>query len=229
MAILNIPEKSIIKIAIGATLLFIALCLMYFSPAEIPHKTSIPVGLLTITSIVLCPWQIILALGFSAAGDYFGSCGNFIAQMGCFAISHIWYILYFALRYHRKVEHDKKLTARAKGYILMVMFCAACILTTAFLKVVPSVPPGTLRIGVSIYSCLICTMMILAMLQRSSLFALGALLFVFSDFILAWNMFVEPIPHDRLLIMIPYYAAQWLIFIRSSSFKLKHPIRLMRF
>lgn len=229
MAILNIPEKSIIKIAIGATLLFIALCLMYFSPAEIPHKISIPVGLLTITSIVLCPWQIILALGFSAAGDYFGSCGNFIAQMGCFAISHIWYILYFALRYHRKVEHDKKLTARAKGYILMVMFCAACILTTAFLKVVPSVPPGTLRIGVSIYSCLICTMMILAMLQRSSLFALGALLFVFSDFILAWNMFVEPIPHDRLLIMIPYYAAQWLIFIRSSSFKLKHPIRLMRF
>lgn len=229
MIILSIPEKSITKIAIGVTVLFIALCSIYFSPVEIPHKISIPVGLLTITSIVLCPWQIILALGFSAAGDFFGTCGNFIAQMGCFAISHIWYILYFALRYHRKVEHDKKLTARAKGYILMVMFCAACILTTAFLKVVPSVPPGTLRIGVSIYSCLICTMMILAMLQRSSLFALGALLFVFSDFILAWNMFVEPIPHDRLLIMIPYYAAQWLIFIRSSSFKLKHPIRLMRF
>lgn len=229
MIILSIPEKSITKIAIGVTVLFIALCSIYFSPVEIPHKISIPVSLLTITSIVLCPWQIILALGFSAAGDYFGFCGNFIAQMGCFAISHIWYILYFALRYHRKVEHDKKLTARAKGYILMVMFCAACILTTAFLKVVPSVPPGTLRIGVSIYSCLICTMMIMAMLQRSSLFALGALLFVFSDFILAWNMFVEPIPHDRLLIMIPYYAAQWLIFIRSSSFKLKHPIRLMRF
>ena len=229
MIILSIPEKSITKIAIGVTVLFIALCSIYFSPVEIPHKISIPVGLLTIASIALCPWQIILALGFSAAGDFFGSCGNFIAQMGCFAISHIWYILYFALRYHRKVEHDKKLTARAKGYVFMVMFCAACILTAAFLKIVPSVPSGTLRIGVSIYSCLICTMLIMAMLQRSSLFALGAILFVFSDFILAWNIFVEPIPHDRLLIMVPYYAAQWFLFIRSSSFKLKHPIRLMRF
>ena len=72
-------------------------------------------------------------------------------------------------------------------------------------------------------------MLVLALLQRSSLFALGAVLFVFSDFILAWVLFVETIDESRLLIMIPYYAAQWLLYIRSTSFRVGPEMRLMRF
>jgi hypothetical protein len=230
MKFLHFDKEYIPKIAIGATILFLSACIIYFLPAGIPHKITIPVGLLTIASLWLCPWQMTLALLFSAAGDYFGSSGNFLAQMGCFAAAHIWFIIYFALRYHRKVEHDRKLSTRAKGFLTMVLFCTAAILTAAFAIVVPAAPAGILRTGTGIYACLICTMLVLAMLQRSSLFALGAALFVFSDFILAWNMFVvEPVPHSHLMIMIPYYSAQWLLFIRSSSFKLKHPIRLMSF
>lgn len=229
MKILKISEKNIPAVSVAACISFIFTCLIYFMPIELPHKICIPVSLLTIASMWLCPWQMTLALAFSAAGDYFGSSGNFLAQMGCFAAAHIWFIIYFALRYRRKVERDGKLSTRAKGFLAMVLFCTAAILTAAFAIVIPAAPAGILRTGTGIYACLICTMLVLAMLQRSSMFALGAVLFVFSDFILAWNMFVEHVPHSHLLIMIPYYSAQWLLFIRSSSFKLKHPIRLMRF
>ena len=222
-------EKSIKISAVSSSLIFLVLCICYFSPIDIQHKTALPVGALAIASLILCPWQITLALIFSAAGDFFGSTGQLLPQMGCFAVSHIWFIVYFALRYHRKVEHDGKLTDRAKGYVAMVLFCSAAILTAALTLIVPKAPAGVLRIGVLLYACLICTMLVLALLQRSSLFALGAVLFVFSDFILAWALFVGEVPNCTLMVMIPYYAAQWLLFIRSSRFKLKHPIRLMRF
>lgn len=222
-------EKSIKISAISSSLIFLVLCICYFSPIDIQHKTALPVGALAIASLILCPWQITLALIFSAAGDFFGSTGQLLPQMGCFAVSHIWFIVYFALRYHRKVEHDGKLTDRAKGYVAMVLFCSAAILTAALTLIVPKAPAGVLRIGVLLYACLICTMLVLALLQRSSMFALGAVLFVFSDFILAWALFVGEVPNCTLMVMIPYYAAQWLLFIRSSRFKLKHPIRLMRF
>lgn len=222
-------EKSSKISAISSSLIFLTLCICYFSPIDIQHKIALPVGVLAIASLILCPWQITLALIFSAAGDFFGSAGQLLPQMGCFAVSHIWFIVYFALRYHRKVEHDRKLTDRAKGYVAMVLFCSAAILTAALTLIVPKAPAGVLRIGVLLYACLICTMLVLALLQRSSLFALGAVLFVFSDFILAWALFVGEVPNSSYLIMIPYYGAQWLLFIRSSRFKLKHPIRLMRF
>jgi uncharacterized membrane protein YhhN len=222
-------EKSSKISAISSSLIFLTLCICYFSPIDIQHKIALPVGALAIASLILCPWQITLALIFSAAGDFFGSTDQLLPQMGCFAVSHLWFIVYFALRYHRKVEHDRKLTDRAKGYVAMVLFCSAAILTAALTLIVPKAPSGVLRIGVLLYACLICTMLVLALLQRSSLFALGAVLFVFSDFILAWALFVGEVPNCTLMVMIPYYAAQWLLFIRSSSFKLKHPIRLMRF
>lgn len=229
MKFLNFNGKHTSKTTVGASILFLSACMIYFLPAAIPHKIAIPVGLLATASLPLCPWQMTLALAFSAAGDYFGSCGNFLAQMGCFAVSHIWFIIYFALRYHRKVEHDRKLTARAKGFLAMVLLCITAILTIAFAIVIPAAPAGVLRIGVAVYTCLICAMLVMALLQRSSLFALGAVLFVFSDFILAWNMFVESVPHSSLLIMIPYFAAQWLLFIRSSDFRITKPLRLLRF
>ena len=111
----------------------------------------------------------------------------------------------------------------------MVIFCVLMLMTTVFVRIVPCAPAGIIRTGTGIYACLICTMLVMALLQRSSLYALGAVLFVFSDFILAWNKFVEPVTYSRLLIMIPYYAAQWLLFIRSTPFRVAPEMRIMRF
>ena len=106
---------------------------------------------------------------------------------------------------------------------------AISLLGMACFRIAPGAEVGAIRIGVYIYAILICIMMISALLQRSSLYALGAVLFVFSDFILAWDMFVEHIPHSNFLLMIPYFLAQWLLYIRSTSFRVGPEMRLMRF
>lgn len=229
MGILKIKESKIKAAAISATAVYLALTVFFFLPFDIPHKITPCVSALFIASLWLCPWQISLALLFSALGDHFGSCGNFLAQMGFFALGHIWFIVYFISRYFKKVEPDRKLTGKAKGYLAMVIFCATVLLCVVFFRIVPLVPPGVLTIGVSIYAILICTMLVSAMLQRSSLFALGAILFVFSDFILAWNKFVEPVPYRHYLVLVPYFLAQWLLFIRATKYRIAPEMRQMRF
>lgn len=158
-----------------------------------------------------------------------GSCQNFLGQMGFFALGHVFYIVYFAKRYFCKVEKDRKLTNKAKGYMAMVIFCALTLLTVAYTRIAPETPAGIIRIGVCIYATLISIMMVTAMLQRSSLFALGAVLFVFSDFILAWHKFVEPVPYRHYLVLVSYYLAQWLLFIRATKFRVGPEMRILRF
>jgi uncharacterized membrane protein YhhN len=158
-----------------------------------------------------------------------GSCHNFLGQMGFFALGHVFYVTYFAKRYFCKVEKDRKLTGKAKGYMAMVIFCALTLLAVAFTRIAPEAPAGIIRVGVCIYATLISIMMVMAMLQRSSLFALGAVLFVFSDFILAWNKFVEPVPYRHYLVLVSYYLAQWLLFIRATKFRIAPEMRILRF
>ncbi|XP_037015745.2 lysoplasmalogenase isoform X2 [Artibeus jamaicensis] len=45
----------------------------------------------------------------------------------------------------------------------------------------------------------------------------GATLFAISDAVLAWDTFVQPLAHGRLLVMATYYAAQ--MFIALSAFQ----------
>ena len=215
MAIFNLNEKYTGPVALTATGLFLCAVVLFFIPVEVPHMITYCTGILTLASLWLCPWQMTMAFLFSALGDYMGSCHNFLGQMGFFAVGHIWFIVYFFNRYFRKVEPDRKLTVKAKGYLAIIIFCALALLSVAFFKIAPGAPAGIIRIGVCIYASLISTMMVMALLQRSSLFALGALFFVFSDFILAWNKFVSPIGSAGYLIMIPYYLGQWVLFVQS--------------
>ncbi len=229
MAILRLNDRHTRPAALTVTGLFLCTAVFFFLPTELAHKVTIPVGLLAAASLWMCPWQITLALLFSALGDYMGSCHNFLGQMGFFALGHVFYIIYFAKRYFTKVELDRKLTAKAKGYLAMVIFCTLALLGTAYFKIAPQAPAGIIRTGVCIYATIISMMLVSALLQRSSVFALGAVLFVFSDFILAWNKFVEPVPYRGYLVMVPYYLAQWLLFIRATKFRVAPEMRLMRF
>ena len=229
MSILKIENKHVVPAIITATILFVIAVITVFIPVAIPGKIGIPVAVLTAASLWLCPWHITIALLFSALGDYLGSCGNLLMQMGAFATAHLFYLWFFIQRYILKVEHDKKLTNKAKGYLAMVIFCTMVLICIAFFKIAPGAGTDIIRIGVYIYATLICIMLISALLQRSSIYAAGAILFVFSDFVLAWNMFVETVPYADYLILIPYYAAQWLLYIRSTSFQVGPGMRLMRF
>ena len=224
------PEDRFLKPAVlTATGLFLCMAAIFFLPVDIPHKVSFPLIILSVAGLWLLPWQMLLAMIFSAAGDYMGSCGNFIGQMGFFALAHVWLITFFISRYRRKVERDGKLTTKTKGYLAIMTFCVGALLVFALTNITSHAPEGVIRIGTQIYAVLICTMLMMALLQRSSLYALGAVLFVFSDFILAWNKFVEPIPYRNYLVLGSYFLAQWLLFIRATPYRIKHPLRLMRF
>lgn len=229
MAIFRLNEQYLKPVVFGTTGLFFALTVLFFLPVSIPHKLAFPVFTLFLAGLWLLPWQMCLAMLCSALGDYMGTCGNFIGQMGFFALAHIWIIIYFIKRYRNKVEPDKKLTSKAKGYTTMVLLCVSVLLCIAFTKIMPGAPEGIEKIGASCYAVIICTMLTFGLLQRSSLYALGAVLFVFSDFILAWNRFVEPVPYRDYLVLVTYFLAQWLLFIRSTQYRIKSAVRLMRF
>lgn len=229
MSMFRLEERKIRPVALAAAGLFLLFAGIFFSPIEIPHKIAFTLGSAFIMSLWLCPWQISLALLFSALGDYFGSCHNFLGQMGFFALCHISLIWYFIERYLTKVIRNKKPTTKSHGLAFIFLIMLLAFDGFVFAKVIPCTPEGIIRIGTSIYAVLISCMLYFALLQRSSLFAIGAVLFVFSDFILAWNKFVEPIEYSRLLIMIPYYAGQFLIFMRSTPYKVKPDLRGFRF
>ena len=220
MAVFRLNNEKVKGTVLFTTGAFAAATAIYFSGTGPSFRIAFPLIILTLASLWLTPWQISLAMLFSALGDFFGSEGNFILQMGSFALAHIWLILFFIRRYKDKVSGDNGLTAKMKGYLMMVVILAIALLSLVFTKIVPAAPEGIIRICVGVYACMICCMLVCSMIQRSTLYALGAILFVFSDFILAWNMFTETIPHAGYLIMIPYYIGQWLLFIRATPYRI---------
>ena len=229
MAIIKTKETQVKPTVFTATAVFLLFAVANALPTIPPQVLCLPVVILCIVSFWLAPWEISLALLFSALGDLSGSCGNLLPQMGFFTTAQIFYIIFFIRRYHRKVEPDRKLTEKAKGYLAMIIFCVIALLVIIFTKIAPEAPSGIIRTGVYIYSVVICTMLITALLQRSMLYAVGALLFVTSDFLLALNMFVQPIPHADIFVLSTYFIAQWLIFVRSTPYRVSHPIHLLRF
>lgn len=229
MAIFSLNDKKVKGLVLLVTGAFIALVLNYFFAPEIPYKLAFPVGLLFLASMWLTPWEVTLALLFSCIGDYFGASDTFEWQLAFFGVAQLFYILFFVRRYRTKVERGDKLTARAIGHLSIFSMMIIVLLVTTFTYIVPQVPEGWLRVGVGVYTILICGMFLMALLQRSSLYALGGALFVVSDLILAWNMFVEPVEYAGAMIMITYYLAQWLLFIRATPYEVAHPVRLLRF
>ena len=192
------------------SIVFVALDFLYFSPVQSPSKLAYPVAFLGVMALIdnkrigiFMSYGLVL----SALGDWQGTQGNFFRQMALFGMAHIAYICYFASRI--KNRQDNK-----AGWMTWLCVLIGLI---ALIKVVPMVPSGALRTGVIVYCLLILTMLRMALLQRDIWFALGATLFVISDFILAWNKFVSPINHASWLIMVPYYGAQWLLFYRATS------------
>ena len=201
---------------VSVSVLFFLLVIFYFSPVAMTGKLALPVGLLFATSLWLLPWQMMLAMLFSCVGDYFGSCGNFMAQMAAFALAHVFIICYFVSRF-RMGTSRRKYGRLSRRYMVIATVVVLPILTFALADIIPSVPQGVMRYGVVVYAMLIAFMLWSALQQRSLLFAIGAGLFLASDMVLAWNKFVEPVSYSGYYILVPYYLAQWLLFIRSTK------------
>ncbi len=226
MAILKLNQKYFKPVVLITTFVFLIFAILYFLPGvQIPHKLVFPLLSLTIAGLWVLPWQMCLAMFFSFLGDYMGTCGNFIGQMGFFAIAHVWIIVYFVKRLKTKGDKSCVLSQKAKTYLSLISIGTLALLVFVMAEITPHADAGIIRYGVIIYAILISGMMYLGFLQRSLLFALGGMLFVFSDFVLAWNKFVGPISGEKYLIMVPYYSAQFLLFFRAAKYKFKSDLK----
>ena len=180
---------------------------VYFCPVALPHKIVIPVTILAFGAAVNRQWWGALAFLLSAVGDLMGSFHIFILQLSFFALAHVSFIVLFLRTARRRGVH-----ARGERRVNDVtLFLAAMMLCFAVTCIISHAPGVMLKCATFIYCLLILTMLYTAVQTRRTLFILGAILFVISDTILAWNKFTSPVVHAGLCIMTTYYAAQLLI------------------
>lgn len=194
------------RIFAWTTLLFVAGAVLFFTKAAaLPYKVAYPVLLLGVSTLLLRRRELLpfgFAFLFSAAGDAVGAKGLFIPQMAFFALAHVAYVCWFLPRARR--------APRVTSLVVVLP-----LLLFLFIGVVPNAPVPAERIGVAVYGLVIAAMLYSA-LQYDGAYAAGfrcaALLFVFSDSVIAWNRFIGPVPARTWVIMITYYLAQYLFF-----------------
>lgn len=120
--------------------------------------------------------------------------------------------------------------------VTAILFSAAYFVAIMS-KILPSLEEKepSLKIPVILYGVVICTMVCLGLTRafsyhlgishKSKLYgAVGALIFVVSDSIIAIDKFVAPIEHGKLYVMLTYYSGQLLI--AATSWCYDAPIRM---
>lgn len=157
---------------------------------------------------------LLTALLFSWVGDIILLFADrdelyFIIGLVAFLLSHIAYIVLF-----NKQIKAKKSKSSTVFWIGIALIIAYLIIMIALL--LPNL--GDLTIPVFIYALVISTMLLFAFkgfllweTPANWYILLGAIVFVSSDSILAFNKFYQPVMRSSFLIMVTYLAAQYLI------------------
>ena len=189
------------------TLLFAAGAALFFTNAAvIPYKVAYPVLLLSLSLFYLRLKPLIpvgAARLLSAVGDAAGAGGMFIPQMLFFALAHGAYMCYFL----------PQAQVAPRPFVWPVL---TALLLFLFVCIVPRAADPAERAGVAVYGLVVAGMLYSALQYRGAYaawFRLAALLFVFSDSVIAWGRFVAPVPCRTYVVMITYYAAQYLFYL----------------
>ena len=212
-------SKTILKSFIGFSLVYLLILLL--GNDEIAWFLK-PFLLLFLLLAVYCHEKfgsknsLLAALTMSWIGDVillFADKGElyFIAGLIAFLISHICYIILFS----------KLLQASLKksNYLYWVGTTAITLyLTIMMIVLLPNL--GELKLPVFVYALTISIMLLFAFKgfltwhRPANIYILiGALVFVASDSILAFDKFYAPIQKSALMIMTTYLLAQFLIVI----------------
>jgi len=165
------------------------------------------------------------------AGLFFGLIGDtflmftyiepnfFMFGLTAFLIGHLLYISAFYIDYKWKPAIEKTAT-----WIALIVFGLFCL--GFYLLLRPHL--GEMKIPVMVYAFVISMMAIMAVNRKGRVNSFsfkfifyGAILFLISDSLLAYNKFVQPIPYADLGIMSTYMLAQFLITIGAIERKLK--------
>ncbi|MCM2254471.1 MAG: lysoplasmalogenase [Vicinamibacteria bacterium] len=137
-------------------------------------------------------------LGLSAVGDILLELpGGFVRGLVAFLLAHVAYVLAFA--------SDCRSPALLRGL--------PCLLFGAFYFGLLRARLGALELPVAVYVTVICTMLWRALARADRgpsgvLGALGALSFVVSDSLLAWNRFMAPFAAASYAVIATYWLGQ---------------------
>jgi uncharacterized membrane protein YhhN len=202
-----------LKLAAGVGV--VAAIAVHFFARPLLLWTLAPLATLLILAIAFANWRarkdrysrwITIGLLFSLAGDVLLLTPDHFFTLGlsAFLFTHIAYLVAFT--------RDTPFPARLGLWIVFLLF-AACCNFLLFSRL-----PARLLLPVAVYSVFLVSMAAQAMgrafiLRTASarFAAIGASLFVLSDGLLAFDRFYQPLPLAPLLILVSYYAAQWLI------------------
>lgn len=168
--------------------------------------------------------RIFIGLLFGLIGDYLlmfvdKNGALFMYGLIAFLIGHLLYISAFYLDYKWNPSIEKAATR-----IALIVFGVFC--TVFYLLIRPHL--GGMKIPVLIYAFVISLMAMMAVNRKSRVSTLsyqliffGAVLFLISDSVLAYNKFVNPFDGASLVIMSTYMLAQFLITIGAVERKLR--------
>ena len=147
----------------------------------------------------------VAALALSLAGDVFLMLGSsdrlFAAGLGSFLLAHLAYIAGFV--------GIGLSAARLLGAALVLAVLGGLVGREVLMGVGRRAP--ALRGPVLAYMAAISVMVACAAGSGRWLGLLGALLFYVSDAAIAWNRFVEPFDSAKVLIIVTYHLAQFLL------------------
>ncbi|MHA6250539.1 lysoplasmalogenase [Oceanobacillus sp. CAU 1775] len=167
----------------------------------------LPMGIIIYYAYTLLPkeknkthWLILAGLIFSTVGD--GTLHWFLIGLSAFFIGHVFYVIGFFTR----AKFTKwRIAATLPIGIYGIVYG---------MQLIPALSENgneAFTIPVTAYIIIISLMLWSAVLTGNLYAGLGSLLFVISDSILAWNMFVASVGTLQPLIMICYYGGQFLI------------------
>jgi uncharacterized membrane protein YhhN len=154
---------------------------------------------------VFSKW-LLLGLFFCMLGD--ATLHWFLLGLSCFLIGHICYIVAFFKVKKKAIHVYVAIFLLAYGFVMVAWIAGNIFESGNYI----------LSVAVCIYITVILTMGWSAIQSYSPLLIIGALSFIFSDSILAINMFIFDVPMSHVLIMTSYYGAQLLFTLSLLNY-----------
>lgn len=160
-----------------------------------------------------------LGLVFSLAGDIFLMLpGNFfIPGLVAFLLAHVMYLVGFNL----------SITSISVPVLIaaLIFLGGTQLLYRRLARSLSERKEDRLKLPIAVYTTVISLMAVSAMFTLANpawvplhaiIATCGAVLFVISDSLLAWNRFVAPVPHAALLVMVTYHLGQLGIILGAA-------------
>ncbi|TMU87228.1 lysoplasmalogenase [Bacillus sp. BHET2] len=190
------PDPVALKVAFK---LIPMLLIILYAVRKLPAKPSLSMQL------------IIVGLFICMVGDGLIAF-SFVAGLGAFLLGHLIYVTGFL----RMFSSNKVRLMAILPIALYSFFIGRQLIASLLVE-----GNDGLVIPVIAYMLVISVMAFSAIQTGNKLATAGSILFVISDSILSWNMFVSAIPYGDIFIMATYYSAQFLIANSVTEFRSK--------